>query len=53
MFCLFLKNLLAHTSILGPFILGYTAANIKSKQAEMTKCLSTLVQDVEFNTLEI
>ena len=36
-------------------MLGYTAANIESKQAEMTKCLSTLVQyqGVEFNTLEI
>ena len=35
-------------------MLGYTTANIESKQAEMTKCLSTLVQyqGVEFKTLE-
>ena len=36
-------------------MLGYTAANIESKLAEMTKCLSTLdqYQGAEFNTLEI
>ena len=33
------------------FMLSYTAANIESKQAEMTKLVQ--YQGVEFNTVEI